>query len=1458
MSQREIPHEYRSSETGAGVYDAEYYHSGFGPTPYEHNKYWMKFFGSVADALVQYLKPQTVLDAGCALGFLVEALRDRGVEAWGVDISEFAIQNVREDIRPYCRVGSITHPIEGRYDLIACIEVLEHLTPDETSRAIANMTATSDVILFSSTPSDFAEPTHINVHPPIDWLQQFASVGFSPDLGFDASRVSPHALLLRKTAQPLSHELQVFLNDAILLKSAIALQTAEVPLPAQVIAGQFREAFDKTVELMRMSAKLNEFVRKNTEMGQLIDGISVVNQEMLNRNADLERRNAELSRQMANKRRQELESRSQESGGRNQNIPQDAAEEKLVRMLFDASYYIEQNTDVSDSGLDPWVHFMEHGAFEGRSPHPLFDTSFYAAHNPEAANSGLNPVLHFLRIGVLAGANPHPLFDTVYYLDEYSDVADAGINPLIHFIEHGAAERRNPHPVFDTAAYLAANPDVAAAGGNPLIHYVRDGAAEGRPIRVRVPAKDDTPYAIRIARIEPDAQELQLQRAVSRQFLIQPVISVVVPVYRVALPVLKAMVESVKAQTYSRWELCLAHGAPEDLPARAWLRTVAQDDRRIKVDLLAENLGISRNSNRALALATGEFVGLLDHDDTLPPFALYEVVKVINEKPDVDFLYSDKDCLNERGERISPLFKPKWSPELMLSANYLTHFCVMRMEHVREVGGWRPDTDGAQDWDLFFRVIERSSQIEFIDKVLYHWGIVATSVASGGLKAKPYALRSQVQTVSERLSRVGGKGKPTIQVNGAMRIRWEGAEGAVSIILVSDDPGERMLERARRVRQTIEYSAVEIIVASGDLAGGREGDILTVATPVGATYAQRLNIAAAASSGWAMIFLDDCVQVGESDWLPELVGPLQMDRVAMVAPQLINPDFTIRHAGMVFNRDGGLEYIFAGESEHAYGVFGGPSWCRNWSAVSGACFAIRREVFDEVGGFSENPRYPRLDIDLCLRITVQHGWRIFYNAWAQFKQGDPGRLEYWASDAPGAAREYARRCLPLGDPFFHPRLKCRNGKVTLDLGEDTATPAIDYIAEARALTSGFDFSATALSESRNSVRSAPATHKVEQMAWFLPEFAHPFYGGIHTILRMADYFRRAHQARSIFVTPAPEVVIRSAIKTAFPALAEKCGLVELTSYSQLPLVPDCDAAIATLWTTAYSVLQFKNARRKFYFMQDYESRFYPAGSISGLVEATYHFGFSGICNTVSLRDIYAKLCGPTERQTTKDDGLPYGVERPERQTTKDDGLDGQAEYFDPCVDTSVFHAKTRAPQSRGEPLTLFCYARPTHPRNSFELLSEALRIVKRRLGGEVRIVTAGAEWLPRQFGLEGVVHNLGLLGYHSTGALYRSCTAGVALMMTCHPSYLPFELMACGALVVTNSNPYNSWLLKDHENCLLAETSPTALADALEEGLRNHALRERLAANAAQMIEERYSDWDGQMEKIYRYIVEKC
>jgi SAM-dependent methyltransferase len=185
------------------LYDAEYYRQHCGPDPYGRTQAWLEFFAHTSQALIRDLKPQRVFDAGCAWGLLVEALRDRGVEAWGVDLSPYAIAKVRPDLQPYCRVASLTEPIEGFYDLITCIEVLEHMPENQADQAIQNLCRATDAILFSSTPSDFSEPTHVNVRPVVSWLHLFAEQGFAPDLSFDASYVSPHAFLLRRNPLPI-------------------------------------------------------------------------------------------------------------------------------------------------------------------------------------------------------------------------------------------------------------------------------------------------------------------------------------------------------------------------------------------------------------------------------------------------------------------------------------------------------------------------------------------------------------------------------------------------------------------------------------------------------------------------------------------------------------------------------------------------------------------------------------------------------------------------------------------------------------------------------------------------------------------------------------------------------------------------------------------------------------------------------------------------------------------------------------------------------------------------------------------------------------------------------------------------------------------------------------------------------------------------------------------------------
>jgi O-antigen biosynthesis protein len=380
-----------------------------------------------------------------------------------------------------------------------------------------------------------------------------------------------------------------------------------------------------------------------------------------------------------------------------------------------------------------------------------------------------------------------------------------------------------------------------------------------------------------------------------------------------------------------------------------------------------------------------------------------------------------------------------------------------------------------------------------------------------------------------------------------------------------------------------------------------------------------------------------------------------------------------------------------------------------------------------------------------------------------------------------------------------------------------------YSREARVFASWLDFSQLEKERSQKVHLEHPGKLDIQSITWFLPEFQHPYFGGIYTLLRFADYLKRIKgvENRFMILGNMDEGFALEKIATGFPALAEQpVGVVNL--YHPIDNFEYTDAGIASLWGTAYFLLRFNQTKRKFYFIQDYEPLFYPAGSISAQVEASYRFGYYGITNTPTIGKIYEEKYG------------------------------GRAEYFLPCVDTDIFYPdrSTTAP----DPLTVFFYARPDHPRNGFELGAQALRFLKKRMGERVRIVAAGGNWKPRDYGLQGIVENLGLLGYRETAELYRSCQVGLVMMFTRHPSYLPLELMASGCLVVTNLNPATRWLLTDRENCRLSEASATCLADVLEQALVNESDRDRITANAARLIQTSFSHWELEIEKIYRYM----
>jgi O-antigen biosynthesis protein len=343
--------------------------------------------------------------------------------------------------------------------------------------------------------------------------------------------------------------------------------------------------------------------------------------------------------------------------------------------------------------------------------------------------------------------------------------------------------------------------------------------------------------------------------------------------------------------------------------------------------------------------------------------------------------------------------------------------------------------------------------------------------------------------------------------------------------------------------------------------------------------------------------------------------------------------------------------------------------------------------------------------------------------------------------------------------------------------------------------------------------------------WYLPGFQNPFYGGIMTILRFATYLLDHENIHQRFLICGNEdaAKVQKSIVAAFPSL-EKSEILILNSSDAISQIPESDISFATLWTTAYVLLRIKNTKLKFYFIQDFEPLFYPAGSTYAQVEATYRFGFYGITNTISLRKIYES---------------EYG---------------GQGIHFTPCVDTNVFYPNLE-PRKSSDCKRIFFYGRPNHPRNAFELAISAMRLVKGKYGNSVEILSAGADWNPQDYGLEGIVQNLGLLNYKETGDLYRSCDIGLSMMMTKHPSYLPFEMMACGVLVIANVNNSTSWLLKNRQNCLITYPSATCIFKTIEEAIENMKDFEAIKQNATSLILKYHSSWTTEFQKVSEFIL---
>lgn len=504
-----------------------------------------------------------------------------------------------------------------------------------------------------------------------------------------------------------------------------------------------------------------------------------------------------------------------------------------------------------------------------------------------------------------------------------------------------------------------------------------------------------------------------------------PKISVVTPTFNTDQRLLRKCLGSVVNQTYAEWELCIADDASESQEVPLVLEEYAARDRRIKTKLLSRHVGIAGASNEALSLATGEFVGFLDHDDELTRDALHEVAKLVKVNPDLDFIYTDEDIVGKHGVRLTRFLKPDWSPELLMSYNYLPHFSVYRRSVIEQMGGFRLGYDGSQDYDLVLRFTERTEKIGHLPKSLYRWRRVRGSVAAS-VDAKPYAYQVAIKALHEAAIRRGFDAEVReVHAGGRYRVRYGlVAKPLVSILIPTRDNSliRRCLSSIRRST----YRDLDLLVldwSTGDNVRKVADDfgncrLLKYDVSRPPSFSRIANAGTLMADGDYLIFLNDSDEVIEPEWVEALLEHAQRPGVGAVGGKLLSPDGSLQHGGIMLGPRGPVER-YAGirdDDPEYYNLAGIVSNC---SAITADCMMVEKELFIDQGMFDEALDAWE-DVDFCLRVR-ESGYRVVYTPFAclQKRNGPTRKMEDKPSDE-AARRLFLERwgfLIKRGDPY---------------------------------------------------------------------------------------------------------------------------------------------------------------------------------------------------------------------------------------------------------------------------------------------------------------------------------------------------------------------------------------------------------------------------------------------------------
>lgn len=468
----------------------------------------------------------------------------------------------------------------------------------------------------------------------------------------------------------------------------------------------------------------------------------------------------------------------------------------------------------------------------------------------------------------------------------------------------------------------------------------------------------------------------------------RPLISVLIPVYNVDAKYLEECIDSVLAQSYDNFEICIVDDASTKKETLAALKKY-ENNKKVRIKHRSKNGHISRASNDALKMAKGEFIALMDNDDLLAPNAFYEVVKVLNENQKLDFIYSDEDKMDLDGKRCEPHFKPDFSPDTLLSLNYICHLSVIRTSLVRKVGGFAVGLEGAQDHDLFLKITEKTNKIYHIQKVLYHWRMIPGSTAAK-LDNKDYASDNGKKSIEEALKRrkINAHVEKDLPSTYYQVIYELKNEPLVSILIPTRDHAKITGACLKSIFEKTTYKNYEVIVIDNGSTEKETLDLFAdynkkyknfkvLVEDIEFNYSRLNNLAVKKAKGDYLVLLNNDTEIISPNWLELLVGYAAQKHVGVVGPKLLYPDDTLQHAGVILGLGGVASHAYLGSEREDLGLYGRLRAPYDYAAVTGACLCVSKKKFEEVGGLEEDLKVAYNDIDFCLKLLEKGYYNVF-------------------------------------------------------------------------------------------------------------------------------------------------------------------------------------------------------------------------------------------------------------------------------------------------------------------------------------------------------------------------------------------------------------------------------------------------------------------------------------------------